>query len=165
MRLSDKIHYINKVAPFSKVLYEIKGIAIDSTQQIFCPYHDDINEKSARVYINNKQDGSDGLFCFKCGNFTAFKVVQEHFGGNIPETLKWFEDNYDIKVNDMSSGFNAREDKRIAKLVYKCKQHSRQVPWSGKDVNRLALLLKKYGEDDLTTIRLGSLDSKLSERK
>lgn len=163
MTLSEKINYINRVVPFAKILYEIKGISVDSTQQIYCPFHQDINEKSARVYINNRQDGSDGLYCFKCGNFSAFKVVLESLDDNIPETLKWFEDRYNLDFKDSSAG-NNRDAERIAELVSTCKKHSKTVKWSSIDVNRLALTIKKYKNDNLTDLRLNNIHRKLDEK-
>lgn len=164
MTLFEKISYINRVVPFSKVLYQIHGLMIESTQQIYCIYHQDINEKSARVYINNKQDGSDGLYCFKCGNFSAFKVVLKSLNENIPETLKWFEVNYGVDFKDSSLGSNSKEVKRLSELILKCKEHSKTVKWSNIDVNRLALTVKKYKNDILTDIRLNKINRKLNEK-
>jgi len=164
MTLSEKVNLINRSVPFAKVLYEIKGISVDSTQQIFCPYHQDLNEKSAKVYINNRQDGSDGLYCFKCGNFTAFKVVLESLGENIPETLKWFEDNYHINFKDGDEGSGSRSNANIAELIKDCKEHSKKVSWSATDVNRLAITVKKYKNDVLTDFRLQNIDRKLNEK-
>lgn len=164
MTLTDKINYINKKIPFSQVLYKVKGIDVDSTTQIYCPYHDDINEKSARIYINNMDDySSDGLFCFKCGNFNSFKIVYTALDADITASLDYFRDEFGVNFdeqNTISSQYNIE----LSEIVQECKAHSTKVKWSLRDIVRLQNYIKKFRTDSLTKIRWLQIKKKLEER-
>ena len=91
---TDIIHFINKQVPIEEALEMECDIEVNSfPAQILCPFHDDVNEPSARVY-----GGDKGMYCFGCGRTYLPFDFGKLKGMRVGETIRYFKDVYNIEV-------------------------------------------------------------------
>lgn len=91
---TDIIRYINKKVPIEDVLDRECNVEVTSfPSQIFCPFHDDVNEPSARIY-----GGDKGIFCFGCNKTYLPFDFGKLKGFKVGETIRYFQDIYNIEI-------------------------------------------------------------------
>ena len=75
----ENIKRVNKVISVRDVLEEL-GVEIDPSGLLFCPFHDDVHKKSAKLY-----EDSNKIWCF---------VEKRHYGScDVMKKLGYSEEN------------------------------------------------------------------------
>jgi len=92
------INHINETIPIEDVLEKECDIEVKSfPTQIFCPFHDDIEEPSARVY-----GGKKGMYCFGCGRTYLPFDFRRFQNMGVGEAINYFKEMYNVNIPENS---------------------------------------------------------------
>jgi hypothetical protein len=131
MDLKTKIRYINRTVPIG-VVANLVGIDEEVTSQIHCPFHDDSN-KSARIFIHDVGNSSNGIFCYVCGQFRVWDIAFRYFGDDYKETFNYFENTLKVKYKGLDISEDEDEDRgqeeKLARVIksLSSKRYSKKI--------------------------------------
>jgi len=150
--ISNIISFINNSVDFVDVLEKNCNISLSHNQlptNIFCPFHDDIDEPSARVYANNS-----GMYCYGCGrNYTSYDVVKIVNGFKFAQVVDYFKSEYNIEINqDSLLDGNYELNRRVSYYINKLRDSDKQL--SKKDIDKISFYLKSSFAKDRLSVNL-----------